>query len=326
MATGIISTCTLLLGPSWVSQVLLVTASAGFALLIIALVIRLARYRSRVAADFRDPERVFGFFAVPASCDVLGTRFASAGHPIVTTILACLAATIWLVLTYGVPASLLLADHSGVGLGGVDGTWLLWVVGTQSLSTDASALVPVWPSQSALLATASVALWSVGLMLYLLLVSLIFLRWLTVTMTPATLSPPYWILMGATAITVLAGAGILGLPATIPAVSGIARFVKRVCFVFWSFGTWWIPLLILLGFWRHVLRKWRLRYEPALWAVVFPVGMYSVATLAFGKAVRLGFTEPLSRGVLWAAVAAWVLVAAGFLAWLSSQRAPRSHS
>jgi tellurite resistance protein TehA-like permease len=314
MATAIISTGTFLLGPPWLSQALLVIASIGFAVLIVALVIRLTRYRSRVAADFRDPQRVFGFFAISASCDVLGTRFASAGHPMVTTVLACLAATVWLGLTYGIPASLLLAKKRESVLGGVDGTWLLWVVGTQSLSIDASTLVPVWPSQGRLLATASVALWSVGLMLYLLLVSLIFLRWLTVAMTPATLSPPYWILMGATAITVLAGTGILGFPARFAAVSAVAGFVKGVCFVFWSFGTWWIPMLLVLGFWRHVLRKWPLRYEPALWAVVFPVGMYSVATLTFGKAAGLTFTEPLGRGVLWAAIAAWLTVAAASLA------------
>lgn len=39
LATGIISTGTLLLGPSWLSQALLVIASIGFVVLIAALVI-----------------------------------------------------------------------------------------------------------------------------------------------------------------------------------------------------------------------------------------------------------------------------------------------
>jgi hypothetical protein len=56
------------------------------------------------------------------------------------------------------------------------------------------------------------------LVLYLLLVSLTWLHWLTVRMTPQALRPSYWILMGATAIIVLAGARILGLPAALPAV------------------------------------------------------------------------------------------------------------
>jgi tellurite resistance protein TehA-like permease len=317
MATGIISTGTFLLGPPWLSRTLLVIASIGFAVLIAALVLQLARYRSRVVADFRAPERVFGFFAVSASCDLLGVRYASAGHPMVTTVLACLGAAVWFALTYGVPASLLLARRHDSVLGGIDGSWLLWVVGTQSLSIDASTLVRAWPSQSHLLQTAAVALWSVGLVLYLLLVSLILQRWLTVAMTPATLSPDYWILMGATGIIVLAGSGILTLPGPLPAVTAITGFVEGTCFVFWSFGTWWIPLLIVLGLWRHVLRQWPLSYEPALWTVVFPIGMYGVATLSFGRAARLGFMEPLSRGVLWVANAAWLLVAVGGLARLA---------
>ena len=164
-------------------------------------------------------------------------------------------------------------------------------------------------------------MWGVGLVLYLLLVSSIWQRWLTVVMTPATLSPPYWILMGATGIIVLAGSDILTLPGSLAAVSAIAGFVKGTCMVFWSFGTWWIPLLIVLGLWRHVRRHWPLRYEPALWTVVFPIGMYGVATWSFGKADGLSFMEPLSRAVLWVAIAVWLLVAAAGLARLARRPA-----
>jgi tellurite resistance protein TehA-like permease len=156
-------------------------------------------------------------------------------------------------------------------------------------------------------------MWSIGLVLYLLLVSLIMLRWLTVPMTPATLGPPYWILMGATAITVLAGAKILGLPGALPVVRATSGFVEGFSFALWAFGTWWIPLLIILGLWRHVRRHWPLSYEPTLWSVVFPLGMYSVATLSYGKAARLSFMEPLARFMFWVSVAAWLAVAAAFL-------------
>jgi tellurite resistance protein TehA-like permease len=324
MATGIISTGTFLLGPSWLSRTLLFVAAAGLVVLSVALVIRLVRFRPSVIADARAPERVFGFFTITAGLDVLGVRLAFAGHPLATAILAGLAAAVWLVLTYGVPASLLLTRTHDSVLGGVNGTWLLWVVSTQSLALSASALVPAWPSQSGLLVPFATGLWSVGLVLYLLLVSLILLRWLTVAMTPQTLGPPYWILMGATAITVLAGAKILGLPGRLPAVRATAGFVEGFSYVLWAFGTWWIPLLVILGFWRHVRHHWPLTYEPALWSVVFPLGMYSVATLTFGKAAHLAFMEPLSRFMLWVAVAAWILVAAAFLVRLARQPGGRA--
>jgi tellurite resistance protein TehA-like permease len=314
MSTGIISTGAFLLGLPWLSRVLLAVAVAGLVVLGAALALRLVFFRSAVAADIGAPDRVFGFFTVVAGLDVLGARLAVAGHPVATAILAGLAAVVWLVLSYGVPASLLLARSRDSVLDGVNGSWLLWAVGTQAVSLSAAFLVPAWPSQSTLLATVAVGLWSVGVVQYLLLVCAIWLRWLTVPVTPATLGPAYWILMGATAISVLAGARILGLPATIPVIRATADFAEGFSFALWAFGTWWIPLLVILGFWRHVRRRWPLRYEPGLWSAGFPLGMYSVATLSFGKAAHLAFMAPVARVMFWLAVAVWVLLAAAFCA------------
>jgi tellurite resistance protein TehA-like permease len=115
--------------------------------------------------------------------------------------------------------------------------------------------------------------------------------------------------MGATAISVLAAAKDLGLPAHLAVVRATSGFIDGWAFTLWAFGTWWIPLLIVLGLWRHVRRHWPLTYEPTLWSVVFPLGMYSVATLTFGKVARIGFMEPLAHVMLWIGFAAWVIVA-----------------
>jgi len=313
MATGTISIGTFSLGPSWLSRTFLVIASGGLVVLGGALLVKLVFFRPDIAADGREPERVFSFFTVTAGADVLGVRLALSGHPVATAVLAGAAAAVWLTLTYGVPASLLLARAGDSVLGGVNGTWLLWVVGTQSLSVAATTLAPVWPGQSELLATAAVSLWGIGLLLYLLLVPLIVLRWLTVPITPAALGPPYWILMGATAISVLAGAKILGLSVALAIVAATRGFVEGCSFAVWAFGTWWIPLLVVLGLWRHVMRRWPLTYEPPLWSVVFPLAMYSVATLSYGGVAHISFMEPLSRFMLWVAIIAWLLVSAAFL-------------
>jgi tellurite resistance protein TehA-like permease len=55
---------------------------------------------------------------------------------------------------------------------------------------------------------------------------------------------------------------------------------------------------------------------------VFPLGMYSVATLTFGKITGLAFMHPIAHVMLWVAVAAWVLVAAAFLIQLVRSRPP----
>lgn len=51
--------------------------------------------------------------------------------------------------------------------------------------------------------------------------------------------------------------------------------------------------------------------------MVFPLGMYSVATLSFGKVTHLAFMKPLARFLLWVAIAAWALVVVAFLAQLA---------
>jgi hypothetical protein len=91
MAAGIISVGTLQLGPDWLSRVLLVIACAGLVVLGAALIARLAFFRASVAADVAAPDRVFGFFTIPAGLNVLGVRFALAGHPVVTAVLAGVA-------------------------------------------------------------------------------------------------------------------------------------------------------------------------------------------------------------------------------------------
>jgi tellurite resistance protein TehA-like permease len=64
----------------------------------------------------------------------------------------------------------------------------------------------------------------------------------------------------------------------------------------------------------------------SLWTVVFPIGMYGVATLSFGKAAGLSFMEPLSRGVIWVAIAAWLLVTVAGLARLARRPTSVQHA
>ena len=120
-------------------------------------------------------------------------------------------------------------------------------------------------------------------------------------------------------LPVLAGARILNLPAELSAARATAGFVEGYSFALWAFGTWWIPLLVVLGLRRHVRRHRPLACEPTLWSVVFPLGTYSVATLSFGKVAHLHFMEPLSRFMLSVPVAAWIVVAAAFLARLAGR-------
>ncbi len=110
------------------------------------------------------------------------------------------------------------------------------------------------------------------------------------------MGPAYWISMGATAISVRAAAGILDLHSRAAGalVSTMHPFTLGLSVVLWSFGTWWIPLLVLFRIWRYLVRRCSREHEPRLWNVVSPRGMYTVATYGLGQVRGLDFMSAVS--------------------------------
>jgi tellurite resistance protein TehA-like permease len=143
--------------------------------------------------------------------------------------------------------------------------------------------------------------------LYLLVAGLVTAAVLARPMRPADVTPPYWVFMGATAISVLAGAQILRMPPG-SLLAAVHAVVAGVSVILWAFGTWLIPLLVILGVWRHVLRHVRLSYEPALWSLVFPIGMYGAASHELGVALDVRWLVTLGRYEAWPALAIWAVV------------------
>src|SRR5205823_5307027 len=108
----------------------------------------------------------------------------------------------------------------------------------------------------------------------LLLITLIFYRFTFLGMPSDRLTPPYWINMGAVAITTLAGARLILASEGSHILADMLPFIKGFTLFFWSTGSWWIPLLVILGIWRHIYIRFPLRYDPQYWGLVFPLGMY----------------------------------------------------
>jgi tellurite resistance protein TehA-like permease len=150
-------------------------------------------------------------------------------------------------------------------------------------------------------------------MLYLILITLIFYRFTFVSLTTVTLTPPYWINMGAVAITSLAGAKLIIAGHTWSFLSEILPFLKGFTLFFWAAGTWWIPLLFILGIWRHLHKHFPLVNDPLYWGMVFPLGMYTVCTLQLSKALDLDFLLFIPRSFIFIALAAWLITFIGLI-------------
>ncbi|WP_427018754.1 tellurite resistance/C4-dicarboxylate transporter family protein [Pseudarthrobacter sp. P1] len=310
MASGIVATALADSGAIVPSLVMSWLAVAGFVVLAVVGVAHLAAHRAIAAQDARDPKRAFGYFTLVAALGVLGAPLYSEDAPWPAVALFAASVPLWALFAYGLPANLMLRPHEDPVSANIDGSWFMWVVGTQSVAVLAVVLAPTLGSWTAPVA---VALWGVGIVLYLVLAALILLRLLTVPNTPDSFTPAYWIFTGATAISVLVAARVIGLPHSLPVVAATAGFVAGAAFVLWAFGTWWIPLLVIFGIWRHVVKRRPLRYESGLWSVVFPLGMYAVASMALGGALGLGFLDTIGRAAAVVALLAWTATAAAMV-------------
>jgi tellurite resistance protein TehA-like permease len=306
MATGIVSIAMDNHGLAGLSLTLLAIGCLAYAVLVVLNLWRTLAHPDAMVADLRDPQRAFGSFTFVAATDVLGARFVVTGHPAAALVLLVIGWLAWMVLGYLVPWMALLGQTRRHILRDANGTWFIWTVATQSIAVLSAALEPVVHEGRRELALLAVFSWSVGIFLYAGTGVFVAARMLLYPLRPGDLTPPYWVAMGATAITVVAGARIVQM-ADAPVVAVTRGLAAGTSVVFWAFGSWLVPVLVAAGIWRHVVHHVPLRYEAPLWSVVFPLGMYSVGARYLGQADHLPIVKAIGADESWVALAAWFL-------------------
>ena len=304
MATGIVSVGVRNHGLVTFSGALLWLTAAAYALLTVLTVVRAAMFPAALRADFEDPARGFRFFTFVAGTAVLGTRLTLSGHRHTALVLLAVAGLAWILLGYVVPWTAVLGREERPVIASANGTWFIWVVASESIAVLAAALEPTVGVGRRELAVLAVFSWSVGVFLYAAAGIFVAARMMLYPLRPIDLTPPYWVAMGATAITVLAGARIVQM-ADAPMVNVTRGLIAGASVAFWAFGTWLIPVLVAAGWWRHVTHRIPLRYEATLWSIVFPLGMYGVAGHYIGSADHLPIVRGIGENETWVALTAW---------------------
>lgn len=310
MATGATSIALNLLEYRFLALTLLAANILAYGCLWFLTVIRILWYPASLVEDMMSHARGPGFFTLIAGTCILGSQFQLLLEwSDIAAAFWWLGVILWTVIMYLFFIAVTTREDKPTLDTGINGAWLLAAVSTQSIAI-LTALVP-WGGPEDLRLFFALCMFMIGCMLYLAIITLIFYRLTFLKLNAETLSPPYWINMGAVAITTLAGSILILRGEEGSLLVDFLPFMRGFTLFFWSIASWWIPLLIGLTFWRHFIQRHKLRYEPQLWSLVFPLAMYTTGTIRLADALDTPFLMAIPAVTLWLAFGAWIMTSLG---------------
>lgn len=283
MATSMIASISHLYGYEEVVPYFFIASLAILSTVVVFKSVQTVLFYKDALEEMINPEKTFYFFTIVGTVDFVGICFSRIFH-LHTTASICwyVAIGLWLGVSLS-SFSILFLNRKSEDRKIEDilhGGWFFATVGTQS-----TALLGVIVAAHAIrhvlfIQVFSFALWSVGASLYLVFMALIVLRLMFYRFDCNTVLSPYWMNIGAAAVTAITGTVLYQ---HIQAAGGpfvdFLPFLKGISLLFWSFGLWWMPFLIILTLRKLIYSDEGLSFTIGYWEIVFALGLYADSTI-----------------------------------------------
>jgi tellurite resistance protein TehA-like permease len=312
MATGILSVALGAHGFNGLALLFCIIAVGAWLLLLLLSSLRAISFSKAVFIDLTTPRMVFSYFTLVAATDIVGILMLNYGFNGLAIACWFIAFASWCLLLYLAFSVLTFMSHEhNVNI--MHGGWLITIVGTQSLVLLGVKIAPLFGGYVHYMMVEVHMLWGLGLTLYGIFVTLFCYRIFFLSLKPEHLTPLLWVVMGAAAISANAGTSLLESQEQLPFLADQKPFIDGITLMIFSWATWLIPLLTLFGIWKHLIRKLPFEYEPIIWSMVFPLGMYTVASERIGQVAEFPPLVWISQFMLMVALVAWGLSLSGLL-------------
>ncbi len=285
-------------------------------------------YAARWAFFFSGARRVFShavasmfFGAVPMGLATIVNGFLAFGQPVFGDVSVSAAHILWWVdvglsLASGLLVPFLMITRQDHSMEKMTAVWLIPIVAAEVAAASGGLLIPYLPEAEAFnVLIISYALWAFSVPLAMSMLVLLLQRLILHKLPDPAMAASGWLALGpigtaALGLVVLGGDAPRTLAAAgLPGVGDVAFGIGVIGgTVFWGYGVWWLLLAVLKM--ATYLRHHGMPFNLGWWAFTFPLGVYTLATLALGRVTHLEIFT-IAGGLLTVCLAGfWLLVAA----------------
>lgn len=308
MATGIVSVGCHFLELNALSMVLFYLNQVQYLILLLMLLLRLTLYFTDVKRDLTTDITGPGFLTFVAGSCVLGIQYCLLAKLFELGLMLWMISLVgWLFIGYTFLTIITIKERKPSLPDSLNGGWLLFTVSTQGIAILGVQLIGHLAIPIALHLFITLAAFFLGLFFYLLLISLVFFRLAFDPLSAKEFTPPYWVMMGAAAISALSGAILVLTIPKYPFFSDLVPVVKGLTLMLWVVASWWIPLLAVVEIWRYFYKKFPLRYTAANWDTAFTLGMYTVCTFQLSNALHSYFLSAIYNVFIFISLLVWLI-------------------
>ncbi len=299
-------------------QVMVVVATVMAVVLALGYLGRFVAHPGPALADLRDPLTGALYVTLPGGILVLAAGASAVGptwfsaHVVRDLVTGLDWAGVPLAFLMSVSFAYVLFARPSLASDAVNGGWFIPPVVNIVVPLVLAPLVPgASPVVARELLFTSYGFWGMGFLLYLLVMAMFHQRLVMYPLPHASLAPSIWIGLGGIGVGALALVKVsaAGTAAFGPAAPFVAVASKLAATALWGFGVWWLVAAAILLV--RYLSYGPLPYSVGWWALTFPLGAYTVATLALAQAWGLSWLNWAGAGLFVLLGVFWVVVAAG---------------